>query len=127
MQYVIFHDGQVLPELITENIIKAARRGLITRVGEKLLLVPDTRFGGSDIFGLREFANGQVLNKGSSRQRRLPRLSKADCIPLKNLAGLRKRQKSVSDPSVYAASRRQKRRSDTYLPETRFSPMVVVS
>ena len=45
MNYVAWHNGQLLPDTILENIIDAAKRGKITEAGSKLVLVPDTRYG----------------------------------------------------------------------------------
>lgn len=53
MKYVAWHNGQLLPDVILDNIIAAAKRGKITELGKKLLLVPDRRYGRSDESGLR--------------------------------------------------------------------------
>ena len=45
MKYVAWHNGQLLPDTILDNIIAAAKRGKITETGKDLLLVPDTRYG----------------------------------------------------------------------------------
>ena len=53
MKYVAWHNGQLLPDVILENIISAASRGKITEAGKKLLLVPDRRYGKKDETGLQ--------------------------------------------------------------------------
>ena len=69
MKYVIFHNGQILNQVIADNIIAAAKRGKITEAGKKLMLVPDRRTGMPDVSGYRLF--------GSVKQN--------ECLPLKNL------------------------------------------
>ena len=69
MQYVIFHKGQILNQIITDNIIAAAKRGKITEAGKKVMLVPDKRKGPKDSCGYRLFGS----------------VKKNECIPLKSL------------------------------------------
>ncbi len=73
MKYLIFDPrlpGTPLPDAITNNIIEAAKRGKITPEGEKLILVPDKRYGMTDARGIRM----------------MKRTKKSECIPLKALA-----------------------------------------
>ena len=55
MQYVIFHKDQILNQIITDNIIAAAKRGKITEAGKKIMLVPDKRTGPPNSCGYRHF------------------------------------------------------------------------
>ena len=61
MKYLIFNNGQILDQIITDNIIGAARRGKITDKGGKTLLVPDKRKGPKTSTGLQDF--GSVKKK----------------------------------------------------------------
>lgn len=86
MKYVAFDENHNIIEGPTLDwIITLAKQGKITEKGRKLVLIPDTRFGEKDSTGLREFANGQILNKGRKSERRMKRIYKKDCIPLLNL------------------------------------------
>lgn len=69
MKYAIFVDGLVLDDIITENLIAAAKRGKITTAGKKLMLVPDKRYGPPDVSGRRLWK----------------RTKNSECIPLINL------------------------------------------
>ena len=69
MKYVIFHKGHILDRIVTDNIIGAAKRGLITDAGKKTMLVPDKRIGPKTTTGLQHF--------NSVKQK--------ECIPLINL------------------------------------------
>ena len=40
--YIAFHNGMLISDHVLDNIIDAARRGLMTKAGENLLLIPDT-------------------------------------------------------------------------------------
>ena len=51
--YLAFHKGELISDHVLANIIGAARRGLMTEAGAKLLLIPDTRSGEPDVSGLR--------------------------------------------------------------------------
>ncbi len=53
MKYICWRDGRILSDVILENIISAAKRGLMTEEGKKLILVPDRRYGEPDEFGLK--------------------------------------------------------------------------
>ena len=68
-QFIAFHNGHLITDYILDYIIDAAMRGLMTVSAEKLLLIPDTRKGPADLFGLRFI--GKFL--------------KSDCITLKQL------------------------------------------
>ena len=68
-KYIAFHNGRLLPDLTLAWIIDAALRGLMTPSGAKLLLIPDTRKGPPDSFGLRHIG----------------KFRKADCLTLKQL------------------------------------------
>jgi hypothetical protein len=70
MKYLIFNNGQILNQIITDNIVSAARRGKITPKGKKVMLVPDKRTGMPDVSGYRHFKP----------------VKKNECLPLKNLA-----------------------------------------
>ena len=85
MKYVAFDKNHNLIDPVTLDwMITFAKMGKITEAGKKIILIPDTRFGESDVSGLREFANGQTVGTGK-RARKLPKIRKKDCIPLVNL------------------------------------------
>ena len=67
--FIAFHKGELITDYILEYIIGAALRGLMTLSGSKLLLIPDTRTGMPDTFGLRLIG----------------RFRKSDCLTLKQL------------------------------------------
>ena len=67
--FIAFHKGELITDYILEYIIGAALRGLMTLSGSKLLLIPDTRTGMPDTFGLRLMG----------------RFRKSDCLTLKQL------------------------------------------
>jgi hypothetical protein len=62
MKYLLMQDGFVLDQVITDNIIAAAKRGKITPKGQEMLLIPDTR------------------KKGL-----FPSVKQKDCLKLRNL------------------------------------------
>jgi len=68
-KYIVFHNGRLLPDLILAWIIDAAIRGSMTPSGAQLLLIPDTRKGLPDTFGLRQIG----------------KFRKSDCLTLKQL------------------------------------------
>ncbi len=68
-KYIAFHNGRLLPDLTLAWIIDAAIRGKMTQAGANLLLIPDTRQGPADPFGLRHIG----------------KFRKADCLTLKQL------------------------------------------
>ena len=68
-KYIAFHNGRLLPDLTLAWIIDAAIRGLMTPSGAQLLLIPDTRKGPADSFGLRHIG----------------KFRKSDCLTLKQL------------------------------------------
>ena len=69
MKYLIFSDGQIVDQVITDNIIAAAKRGKITEAGKKVQLVPDKRRGPKTSTGYQHFDS----------------VKKKECIPLINL------------------------------------------
>ncbi len=79
-KYIAFHNGRLLPDLTLAWIIDAAIRGLMTPNGAKLLLIPDTRKGPTDTFGLRQIG----------------KFRKSDCLTLKQL--IRKIGKTLALP-----------------------------
>ena len=68
-RYLAFYNGHLLPDVILDWIIDAALRGLMTPSGAQLLLIPDTRKGSPDTFGLRHIG----------------KFRKSDCLTLKQL------------------------------------------
>ena len=68
-KYIAFHNGNLLPDLTLAWIIDAAIRGSMTPSGAQLLLIPDTRKGPPDSFGLRHIG----------------KFRKSDCLTLKQL------------------------------------------
>jgi len=80
-RYIAFHKERLLSDSTLEWIINAALRGLMTPSGAKLLLIPDTRKGPPDSFGLRQIG----------------KFHKSDCLTLKQL--IRKIGKSSTLPN----------------------------
>jgi len=121
-RYIAFHNGRLLPDLTFAWIIDAAIRGKMTQAGANLLLIPDTRQGPADSFGLRHIG----------------KFHKSDCLTLKQL--IRKIGKSSTLPNsaekaknglqnikqinVLKTRKMQKTRSHTTLLrfQTRFEP-----
>ncbi len=68
-KYIAFHNGHLLPDSTLEWIIDAAIRGSMIPSGAQLLLIPDTRKGPPDTFGLRHIG----------------KFRKSDCLTLKQL------------------------------------------
>ena len=71
MKYVMFnpvHRGELIPTIIADNIIAAARRGHITKAGESLMLVPDKR--------------KEYRDKNNMRFKGYGSVKKSECIPL---------------------------------------------
>lgn len=52
-QYITFYKGELVSDYALNYIINAGLRGLVTDAGQDLLLLPDTRHGPPDVFGLR--------------------------------------------------------------------------
>lgn len=75
-KYIAFHNGVLVPDHILDYLIDAGRRGLMTKAGANLLLIPDTRHGPEDVSGLR------VIGK----------FRKADCLTLKQLVSQNRRK-----------------------------------
>ena len=74
MKYVMFnpvHRGEIIPTVIADNIIAAAKRGHITKAAEGIMLVPDKRKQYRDKKNIRFMGYGSV--------------KKSECIPLKSL------------------------------------------
>lgn len=84
IQYLVMIDGQIIDQTITDNIVNAARRGLITKAGKNTLLIPDRR--------------GQFRDKGRIRFKGFGRVKKSDCLPLYSYCPLGKAAKST--PSI---------------------------
>ena len=80
-RYIAFHKGRLLCDSTLAWIIDAAIRGLMTPSGTQLLLIPDTRKGPPDSFGLRQIG----------------KFHKSDCLTLKQL--IRKIGKSSTLPN----------------------------
>ena len=80
-KYIAFHKERLLSDSTLEWIIDAALRGLMTQAGANLLLIPDTRQGPADSFGLRHIG----------------KFRKSDCLTLKQL--IRKISKSSTLPN----------------------------
>ncbi len=68
-KYIAFNHGRLLADATLALIIDAAIRGLMTPSGAQLLLIPDTRKGPPDTFGLRQIG----------------KFHKSDCLTLKQL------------------------------------------
>ena len=110
--YIAFHNGVLVPDHILDNIISAARRGLMTKAGEGLLLIPDTRQGPADVSGLRHIG----------------RYRKADCLTLKQLILKERRKRRLRGKAKYPSKKRNvfkdikttESRSGTQLSDGRF-------
>ena len=99
--YIAFHNGRLLPDLNLAWIIDAAIRGSMTPSGAKLLLIPDTRKGPPDTFGLRQIG----------------KFRKADCLTLKQLV-LQNRRKSRLRKKTKNQSKKDNEISDIKTPKT---------
>ncbi len=110
--YIAFHNGVLISDHVLDNIIDAAKRGLMTKAGESLLLIPDTRQGPADVLGLRHIG----------------KFRKADCLTLKQLIlkegrkrRLRKKAKKPSKKrNVFKDIKTTESRSGTQLSDGRF-------
>lgn len=110
--YIAFHNGMLISDHVLDKIIDAARRGLMTKAGENLLLIPDTRQGAADCSGLR----------------RIGKFRKSDCLTLKQLIlherrnrGLKKRGKKRSKKnSKFNRIKTRKPQSGTQLSDGHF-------
>jgi hypothetical protein len=110
--YIAFYKGHLIRDHILDNIIGAARRGLMTEAGEHLLLMPDTRRGPADVSGLREI--------GPFR--------KSDCLTLKQLINRERRnrglrriaKKRAKKPNSINNIKNAKTESGTQVSETDF-------
>jgi len=81
-KFIAFHKRELLSEYILEYIICKALCGLITPTGAKLVLVPDTRHGSTDVSGLQTI--GKKLPKTDNFSGvRIGRSLRSDCLTLK--------------------------------------------
>ena len=81
-RYIAFHNGRLLSDSILEWIIDAALRGLMTSSGAKLLLIPDTRKGPPDTFGLRHIGKFRKSDCLTLKQL-IRKIGKTEALPLK--------------------------------------------
>ena len=81
-RYIAFHNGRLLSDSILEWIIDAALRGLMTPSGAKLLLIPDTRKGPPDTFGLRHIGKFRKSDCLTLKQL-IRKIGKTEALPLK--------------------------------------------
>ena len=81
-KYIAFHNGRLLPDLTLAWIIDAALRGLMTQAGANLLLIPDTRKGPADSFGLRQIAKFRKSDCLTLKQL-IRRIGKTETLPIK--------------------------------------------
>ncbi len=122
-KYIAFNHGRLLPDATLALIIDAAMRGLMTPSGAQLLLVPDTRKGPPDSFGLRHIGKFKKADCLTLKQliRRigqietLPKLAKKAKNGLKNSKGIkalktRKMQKTQTDGVVPVCEKLHKER-----------------
>ncbi len=81
-KYIAFHNGHLFPDVTLAWIIDAAIRGSMTPSGARLLLIPDTRKGPPDTFGLRQigkFRKSDCL----TLQQLIRKIGKTETLPLK--------------------------------------------
>ena len=81
IQYLVMINGHVIDQTITDNILNAARRGLITEAGKNTFLIPDRR--------------GQFRDKSGIRFKGFGRVTKSDCLPLYSFCPLGVRTKPI--------------------------------
>ncbi len=81
-KYLAFSNGRLLPDATLALIIDAAMRGLMTPSGAQLLLVPDTRKGPPDSFGLRQIAKFRKSDCLTLKQL-IRRIGKTETLPIK--------------------------------------------
>ena len=81
-RYIAFHNGRLLPNVTLAWIIDAALRGKMTPSGAQLLLIPDTRKGPPDSFGLRHIGKFKKADCLTVKQL-IRRIGKTETLPLK--------------------------------------------
>ena len=81
-KYIAFHNGRLLPDLTLAWIIDAAIRGSMTPSGAQLLLIPDTRKGPPDTFGLRHIGKFRKSDCLTLNQL-IRKIGKTETLPLK--------------------------------------------
>ncbi len=81
-KYIAFHKGRLVPDLTLAWIIDAAIRGSMTPGGAQLFLIPDTRTGPPDTFGLRQIGKFRKSDCLTLKQL-IRRIDKTQTLPLK--------------------------------------------
>lgn len=91
-KFIAFHKRELLSEYILDYIICKALYGLMTPGGAKLVLIPDTRHGPSDVSGLQTI--GKKLPKTDNFSGvRIGRTQGSDCLTLKQQIMLYRKSK----------------------------------
>ncbi len=117
-KYIAFHNGHLLPDLTLAWIIDAAVRGSMTPSGAQLLLIPDTRKGPPDIFGLRQIGKFRKSDCLTLKQL-MRKIGKTETLPLKAKKAKNGLQ-NIKQINALKTRKMQKTRSGTTPPDCQF-------
>jgi len=117
-KYIAFHNGRLLPDSTLEWIIDAALRGLMTQAGANLLLIPDTRQGPADSFGLRHIGKFRKSDCLTLKQL-IRKIGKTETLPLKGEKAKNGLQ-NIKQIKALKTRKMQKTRSDTTASDCHF-------
>lgn len=110
-KYIAFHNGHLLPDLTLAWIIDAAVRGSMTPSGAQLLLIPDTRKGPPDTFGLRQIGKFRKSDCLTLKQL-IRKIGKTETLPL-NAKKAKNGLQNIKQINALKTRKMQKTRSDT--------------
>ncbi len=117
-KYIAFHNGRLLPDSTLEWIIDAALRGLMTPSGANLLLIPDTRKGPPDSFGLRYIGKFRKSDCLTLKQL-IRKIGKTETLPLKAKKAKNGLQ-NIKQIKALKTRKMQKTRSGTQVSDCHF-------
>jgi len=117
-KYIAFHNGRLLPDLTLAWIIDAAIRGKMTPSGAQLLLIPDTRKGPPDSFGLRHIGKFRKADCLTLKQL-IRKIGKTETLPLKAKKAKNGLQ-NIKQIKVLRTRKMQKTRPDTTASDCHF-------
>ncbi len=117
-KYIAFHNGRLLPDLTLVWIIDAAIRGSMTPSGAQLLLIPDTRKGPADTFGLRQIGKFRKSDCLTLKQL-IRKIGKTETLPLKAKKAKNGRQ-NIKQINKLKTRKMQKTRTDTTASDCHF-------
>jgi len=117
-KWIAFHEGRLLPDVTLALIIDAAIRGKITPSGAQLLLIPDTRKGPADAFGLRHIGKFRKSDCLTLKQL-IRKIGKTETLPLKAEKAKNGLQ-NIKKIKALKTRKMQKTRSDTTASDCHF-------